>query len=128
MHLDDLYDGWSGLPRVGSQLDGLLLPLAEGRPGRYRRYDWSAGAYAETVAVPPAPLLVLEGVGSGSAAYARLRTVLAWVDAPAELRKARALARDGETFAAHWDSWAADEAAYFSRERPREHADVVVRT
>ncbi len=36
--MDDLYDGWSGLPRVDAQVATLLRPLAEGRPGRYRHY------------------------------------------------------------------------------------------
>ena len=33
VHMDDLFPGWSGLPQVDAQLDGLLRPLAEGRPG-----------------------------------------------------------------------------------------------
>ena len=37
VHMDDLYPGWDGLPHVGAQLTSLLEPLAERRPGRYRR-------------------------------------------------------------------------------------------
>lgn len=128
VRLDDLYEGWTGLPHVGRQLDTLLLPLARGEAGHYRRYDWHAAAFAETVTVPPAPLLVLEGVGSGAAAYDSLRTVLAWVEAPREERRRRGLARDGETFAPHWDAWAAAEAEHFARDRTRERADLVFRT
>ena len=87
VHMDDLYDGWDGLPRVADQLDALLLPLAAGQPGSYRRYDWLADAYAETVVVPPGDLVVLEGVGSGSRAHAGLATVTAWVWAPEEVRR-----------------------------------------
>ena len=61
VHMDDLYDGWNGLPHLADQLTGLLRPLADGEPGCYRRYDWFAGCYAETVDVPPGDLLVLEG-------------------------------------------------------------------
>ena len=64
VHMDDLFEGWDGLPSVDAQLDRLLRPLAEGRPGSFRRYDWDRARWAETVAVPPAPLVVLEGVGS----------------------------------------------------------------
>jgi len=128
VHMDDLYAGWGGLPHLEKQLDMLLRPLAAGRPGRYRRYDWHAGAFAETVTVPPAPLLALEGVGSGAAAYDDLRTVLVWVDASADLRRARGLARDGDAFAPHWDAWARDERELFARERTAERADLVVRT
>src|SRR5689334_11082023 len=65
VHLDDMYEGWGGLLRAADRVDSLLLPLARGEPGSYRRWDWHAGDWAETVSVPPVPLLVLEGVGSG---------------------------------------------------------------
>ncbi len=126
LHMDDLYAGWSGLPVIDAQLDGLLSPLAEGRPGSYRRYDWVAEAYAEQVEVQPTPLLVLEGVGSGAARFAALVTVLVWVEAPHDLRMARGIARDGAAFATMWETWARDEAALFAREDTRARADVVV--
>jgi uridine kinase len=126
VHMDDLYDGWDGLPRVGDQLDTLLGPLASGRPGRYRRYDWSAGGWAESVTVAPVPLLVVEGVGSGSRAHAGLVTVLAWVEAPDDLRLRRGLERDGGALRAHWEQWMVDERRHFAREGTRERADLVV--
>lgn len=125
VHLDDLYDGWSGLDRLGEQLDRLLLPLADGEIGSYRRYDWAAGRMAETVTVSPVALLILEGVGSGLAAYRRLRTALVWVDAPADVRLARWRARDGETAEPHIAEWQRDEEELFARERTRAAADVV---
>ena len=124
--MDDLYAGWSGLPRIDEQLDGLLSPLGEGRAGSYRRYDWLAGEFAETVTVEPVPLLVLEGVGSGASRFDRLRTVLAWVEAPYDERLRRGLERDGDTFAPHWEKWASDEDELFARERTRQRADVIV--
>ena len=124
VHVDDLYPGWSGLPEVDAQLDGLLRPLAEDRPGSYRRYDWVAGEYAERVVVGPVPLLVVEGVGCGAIRSADLVTVLVWVEAPERLRRDRGIARDGDPFAPHWEQWAVDEAEVFARERTRERADV----
>ncbi len=126
VHLDDLYAGWSGLAEIDGRLAGLLLPLARGQAGSYRRYDWAAGGFAERVVVDPTPLLVLEGVGSFASRFASQVTVLVWVEAEYDLRLARGLARDGDTFAPHWEQWAADEAALFARERTRERADVVV--
>ena len=126
LHMDDLYPGWSGLPRIDEQLDGLLTPLGEGRTGSYRRYDWVAGEFAETVTVEPVPLLVLEGVGSGASRFDPLRTVLVWVEAPYDLRMRRGIERDGDTFAPYWEQWAADERGLFARERTRERADLVV--
>jgi uridine kinase len=128
VHMDALYDGWGGLPRVDAQLTTLLTPLAAGRPGRYRRYDWHAGAYAEDVRVPPSPLLVLEGVGSYSPALDSLVTLLVWVEAPKSERLARALDRDGAAYEPELRQWAVDERAHFARTGARERADLVVRS
>jgi len=126
--MDDLYDGWTGLPHVEDQLAGLLLPLAEGRPGSYRRYDWPSARFAETVTVDPVDLLVLEGVGSGSARFASLATVLVWVESPETVRLERGLARDGASYEPQWRQWMVDEAAHFAAQRTRERADLVVPT
>ena len=126
VHMDDLYDGWEGLARVTDQLAGLLLPLAEGRPGSYRRYDWHAKAFAETVTVKPVPLLVVEGVGSAAAVYSTLATVVVWVEAPREQRLQRGLARDGEDLRGQWLQWMAAEERHFASEGTRRRADVVV--
>ncbi len=127
MHMDDLYDGWSGLATVADQLGTLLRPLAAGRPGHYRRYDWVAGAWAETVEVaPPGPdgLLVVEGVGSGSSPYADLHTVLVWIEVPRDLRLRRGIARDGEHLRPQWLAWQDAEDDHFVRDRTRDRADL----
>ncbi|HEU5037180.1 MAG TPA: 4-amino-4-deoxy-L-arabinose transferase [Nocardioides sp.] len=126
VHMDALYDGWGGLPTVAAQLASLLTPLASGAPGSYRRYDWEAGTYAETVVVPPSELLVVEGVGSWSPAFAPLVTVLVWVEAPATDRLARAISRDGAAYEHRLRQWARDEQDHFDRTGAREHADLVL--
>ena len=126
VHLDDLYDGWSGLCALPDQLDALLLPLARGLAGSYRRYDWHAARFAETVPVEPVELLILEGVGSGSLQHASLVTTLAWVSAPPSLRVRRGIERDGAAVEPHWRQWMVDEAEHFARERTRERADILV--
>ena len=120
VHLDDLLQGWDGLAGVGAQL------LGSGDPGEWRRWDWHADAWAETVAVPPTPLLVVEGVGSGAPACADLVTLLVWVEAPHDLRRRRGLERDGDDFAPHWERWAAQEVDVLTRDRTRERAQVRV--
>jgi len=126
LHLDDLYDGWAGLegslwPRLATQV---LEPLRRGRPGRYQRYDWDAGAFDGWVDVPVPDVLVLEGCGSARRDAAPFVVLSVWVEAPADLRLARGLARDGEAAREHWVRWMADEAAHFARERTAERADV----
>ncbi|MQY02364.1 uridine kinase family protein [Actinomadura macrotermitis] len=103
----------------------VLDPLAQGRPGLLRRYDWRRDAYGPAERIPVAPALVLDGVGAawrGSPAALRI-----WIDAPRAVRRARALARDGAAHAAAWDGWAAREAAHFAADRTRERADIRLR-
>jgi uridine kinase len=126
VHMDSLYDGWEGLPRVSDQLDALLLPLAVDEAGHYLRYDWDLEQYVETVTVRPGPLLVLEGVGSGARAHAGLCTLLVWVEAPADLRLARGLERDGVLLEDRWRQWMHDETEHFGREDTRARADLLV--
>jgi hypothetical protein len=52
--------------------------------------------------------------------------VLAWVEAPADLRLRRGLERDGAAMADHWRQWAVDEQALFRREATAERADLLV--
>jgi uridine kinase len=128
VHLDALYDGWDGLPRLDAALEPLLRPLTRGEAGRYRRYDWHAGRYAGWVDVPPAPLLVLEGVGAWSPAFAELVTALVWVEAAPEERLARAVARDGAPMEPRLRAWAVAEEHHLAGTGARERADLVVRT
>ena len=126
VHLDAMYDGWDGLPRIDVALRGLLEPLTVGRAGRYRRYDWQAGRYAGEVVVAPRPVLVVEGVGAWCPALGELTTVLVWVEAPPDLRLARAVARDGAAMEERLRTWAAAEEAHFAHTGARERADLVV--
>ncbi|WP_315096920.1 uridine kinase [uncultured Cellulomonas sp.] len=126
LHLDDLYEGWSGLegslwPRLSAQV---LEPLRRGLAGRYQRYDWPTGAFTEWVDVPVPELLVVEGCGAARRAVDDLAVLRVWVEAPANLRLERGLARDGAHAEGLWRTWMADEAAHFARERTRERADV----
>jgi hypothetical protein len=124
---DDLLDGWDGLEEAGQTLERhVLAPVREGRVGRYRRYDWHAGRFAEEVTVSPVDLLVVEGVGSWRSSYARWVTTLVWVDAPADLRLARGLVRDGEALRPRWEEWMPREQALFRREGTRAYADLLV--
>lgn len=126
VHLDELLEGWGGLPGVAARLDPVLLPLARDEPGRYECYDWVAGRFADWVPVLPGPLLVLEGVGSGALRHAALCTTLVWVEADDDLRLRRGMERDGEAMRPQWEQWMLDERAHFLDQRTRSRADVVV--
>lgn len=128
VHMDDLYPGWDGLFEVVPHVLEILTPLAAGRAGAYRRYDWVAGEYAESRRVEPAPLLVLEGVGSGNRAWRQWVSTLVWVEAPAQARLSRGLERDGAGVREKWLAWMRDEERLFGEEGTRAAADLVVDT
>lgn len=127
VHLDDLYEGWSGLAGVWDRVEAQVLgPLERGRPGRYQRYDWGAEQFADWVDVPVPECLIVEGCGAAPRAVDGRAVLVVFVDAPDEVRLARGLARDGEDLRDSWLGWMAEEAAEFARERTRERADVLV--
>jgi uridine kinase len=127
VHLEDLYAGWTLTGAVARLSAGVLRPLAEGRPGTHHRYDWAAGRFDdEPVAVPLPRVLVVEGCGSSPRALAPWTSLRIWVEAPAPLRLARGLARDGADLAAHWRRWQQSEAAHFAAEDTRARADLRV--
>ena len=129
VHLDDLYPGWDGLRAGVEQVAKWVVgPIAEGRPGRYRRWDWHASAPGPWVDVPVVDLLVLEGVGSGSLLLAHAITTLVWVEADPGVRFERCVSRDGEGSRDHLVAWMAAEAPYLREQGTRERADLVVRT
>jgi para-aminobenzoate synthetase len=127
VHLEDLYPGWHGLAATAPVVAQLLGAVAIGEIGSAHRWDWERGAPGPLLHVRPTGLLLLDGVGSGAAVVRPFLSLLIWVEAPADVRKERALARDGDTFAPYWDVWAAQETEHFAAESTRQHADLVVR-
>jgi uridine kinase len=127
VRLDDVYPGWDGLEAGAEAVRrDLLAPRATGRGGVWRRWDWAASRPAERHDVPAAGGLVCEGCGVLSRRSAPLATLRIWVELDDARRKERALRRDGDLFARHWDRWAAQEDAVVRTESPAHLADLVV--
>lgn len=127
VHMDDLYEGWSGLSGVWDRVERqVLVPLAAGQAARYRRYDWAADRFDKRVDVPPPHVLVLEGCGSAPRAVDGRAALRVFVEAPLAVRLARGIARDGEHLRQEWLRWQVAENREFAREATRARADVVV--
>jgi len=127
--MDDVYPGWDGLAAsVPLLVEHVLAPLAVDRPAAVPRWDWTADAPARPrpLARPPSGLVLVEGIGCGARACAPYLAGLVWIEAPAAVRRHRALGRDGATYAPHWDRWSAQEEAYLAAERPDARADLVL--
>jgi uridine kinase len=128
LHMDDLYDGWNGAVRgFGLLRDHVLKRLADGREGRYRRYDWNLGAYAELHVVPVTlDLLIVEGVTSADRDADAWQSLRVWIETTNEIRLERGIARDGEALRDHWLDWMRWERDHFAVENTRGRADVIV--
>lgn len=129
VHMDDVYPGWDGLAdAVGLVAEWVLEPLAAGGDGGFRRWDWEAGRRGESIVVPQAEWVILEGVGSGSRACRPHQSALIWIEADEGVRMRRGIERDGEAYRPFWERWAKQEQELFAREDTRAHADLVIRT
>lgn len=121
--LDSLYPGWDGLAAGADYArERILLPHSRGEHGVWQRWDWDAGARAETHVVDPALPLIVEGAGALTAPSAQLAGIRVWLDSPTETRMARAIGRDGDAYRPHWDRWAAQEERHLAQDGPRELA------
>jgi uridine kinase len=127
LHGDDMYEGWTGLPTLWETLgEQVLEPLARGEMARFRRWDWVRGERAEWIEVPAADALVIEGVGVAERRARPYASLVAYVEAPWDVRLARGIERDGEGMRDEWLRWEAVEAPFLRVEGTREAADVVV--
>ncbi len=96
--------------------------LAEAGPGlrsgtafSYRRFDCGKMALGETVFVPAAKLIVVEGSYAMHPALSGLYGLSAFVDTGWETRKRRILARNGAGAAAFFERWVPLENRYFEQ-------------
>ena len=127
IRLDDIYAGWRGLAAAGEHVtQNILEPLAAGLPARWQRYDWATGALAEWHAVDPSHPLVIEGCGVLTRSNAALADLAIWLDTDLAVRKARALARDGDVYAPHWDDWQRQWEDFSAAEDPAGLADILL--
>jgi uridine kinase len=128
VHTDDLVDGWDDQFTYWDRLERLVLrAIREGRPGRYQPYDWFEGRFdGEAIEVPPADVLVVEGVGAGRAQGRTEASLCVYVDAPLAVREARSLARDGAAMQEHLREWRRREDLHFAADATRWCSDFVI--
>jgi uridine kinase len=130
VHTDDLVDGWADQFTFWSRLERqVLVPLRASVPGHYRAYDWQLGRFEEGWrTVPPAPVVLLEGVSAARAEIRPEASFTIFVTAPTRLRLARALARDGEALRPYLEIWRRNEERHFAADATADHADLIVDT
>ena len=120
LHMDDLYAGWEGMAHATATLERILTERAAGRTPRWRRWDWHASAWGAEESIAPSVPLIVEGCGSVTAVTAGLADRVLWLDARETVRRARALARDGDD--SWWEGCKRQEAAHLAAHDPQRWA------
>ncbi|KUO18689.1 hypothetical protein AQJ91_24545 [Streptomyces dysideae] len=118
---DELFD-WSG--RLLAQV---IEPLARGETAHFTPYDWRARRFGPAQPLPPAPVIVVEGVGAGRRALRPYLARLLWMELPHTESWARGRSRDGDEQREFWDGWVAAERNHFAEDPSRPFADLLVR-
>jgi anthranilate synthase component 1/para-aminobenzoate synthetase len=126
-HLEDIYPGWNGLAAgIERYVTTVLSPLRRGEAAEWVSWDWERHYDGEVRTTRPAEIVLVEGVGAGAAAARPLLDAVIWADSSDPDRRARALARDGETYEPFWDQWAAQEDQWLAADDVPARADVHV--
>ncbi|MEV7636690.1 chorismate-binding protein [Pseudarthrobacter enclensis] len=127
-HLEDIYPGWNGLAAgIERYVSTVLVPLSRGEAATWTSWDWERHYDGETRVTLPAEIVIVEGVGAAAAAARPLLSAVIWADSPEEVRRTRALQRDGATYEPYWDQWAAQEADWLAADDVPASADLRVR-
>ena len=117
------FSGW--WPRFARQV---LEPLQAGSDAHYQVRDWAGDWLGSSLdgwkTVPWASLVILEGVTCTRRVAADLLTYRIWVEAPAELRLSRGVARAGESHRQLWIDWMEEEDRFFAADGTRSRADL----
>ena len=127
VHTDDFASFDEPIEWWPRMLAEVIEPLSNGASATYRPYDWVARQRSDhVIEIPPAPLIVIEGVGAIRQAWRERLVTRIWVDAPRDARLRRGLDRDGVHMLEFWTWWMAEEDRYVSADDPRSHADLHV--
>lgn len=106
----------------------VIAPLARGEAARFPAYDWVTRRFGPgELTLPPAPVVIVEGVGAGREALRPHLAAVLWMDVARETAWARGRLRDGTVQRDFWDGWEPAELQHFTEDPSRPFADVVVR-
>ena len=129
LSLDLLYPGWDGLDAGATKAyREVMLPWSEGREVEIQEWDWRDMGYRGSHGVTASRGLIVEGCGALTVSSRALAAEAYWLEAPEQLRRQRALARDGESFRPHWQRWALQEDRLLEIHRSPSLASQIIQT
>ena len=129
------WDAMSAAEKVSHCIDwrrqrSALETLARGEAASWHPYDWEAddGTLQQTpVICEPASVVILDGAYSARPELADLFDLRVLLDAPAGLRRAQLIEREGEEYREEWNArWDEAEQWYFGKVMPPESFDLVI--
>ncbi|QOV47489.1 hypothetical protein IPT68_06255 [Streptomyces chromofuscus] len=126
LHLDDIASHDELFAWTGRLLSQVIEPLGRGESAHYAPYDWRARRFGPPRPLPPAPVVVVEGVGAGRRALRPHLARLLWLELPHEDAWARGQLRDGEEQQEFWAGWVRAERRHFADDPTRPFADLLV--
>jgi uridine kinase len=138
VHGDEVYEGWpvvagaadrvTAFRALADRVDTWLLSRwRQGEDGEHPRWDWHARTWGGSVVVPPAPVVILEGVALASRTLRTRAALSIWVEAEPASCLARVLERDGDAIREEMLAWQLDEALWHRLDETRAGVDVRVR-
>lgn len=120
--VDDVYPGWDGLDAGSAHIYRFVLqPRIAGGHASYRQWNWDNCAPGDWVDVPSRPLII-EGCGVLRSTCEDFSATRIWLELQEPLRRERALRRDGDMFAPHWERWALQETRFIASHAPESRA------
>ncbi|MGW7081007.1 uridine kinase family protein [Streptomyces sp. NPDC054866] len=106
----------------------VIVPLSRGETAHYETYDWHERRFGPgTRTLPPAPVVLVEGVGAGRRALRPFLARLLWMELPRDEAWVRGRDRDGAVQSEFWDGWEPAERRHFTEDPSRPFAQSLVR-
>ncbi|MFE5398801.1 uridine kinase [Streptomyces sp. NPDC056568] len=127
LRLDDIASHDELFAWTGRLLSQVIEPLERGDTAHYAPYDWRTRRFGAPRPLPPAPVILVEGVGAGREALRPHLARLVWMELPREEAWARGRARDGAEQRTFWDGWIPAERRHFADDPSRPFAHLLVR-
>ncbi|WP_408648182.1 uridine kinase family protein [Streptomyces gossypiisoli] len=127
LHLDDIASHDELFAWTDRLLGQVIEPLRRGETAHYAPYDWRTRRFGPPRPLPPAPVILVEGVGAGRRALRPHLARLLWLELPHEEAWARGQFRDGDEQREFWAGWVQAERRHFAEDPSRPFADLLVR-
>ena len=102
--------------------------VQQNKPISFQKYDFKKGTLSgEIITIPTSSTVIIEGVWSMQDRFVSWYDYCFWLEAPANFRLERGVARDGEDFRSIWEEeWIPIDQAYQQTQEPQKKAHCTI--